>query len=93
MNQRLLFVFIGLFLIATGAGAAEDLKPVGSTLLIDASKLKLASANALVFDARTGQPIYAKGADAVTAIASVTKLMTAMVVLDAQQPMDEMLTM
>ena len=92
MNQRLLFVFIGLFLIATGAGAAEDLKPIGSTLLIDASKLKLASANALVFDAQTGQPIYSKGADAVTAIASVTKLMTAMVVLDAQQPMDEMLT-
>ncbi len=92
INQRLLFVFVGLFLIATGAGAAEDLKPVGSTLLIDASKLKLASANALVFDAQTGQPIYAKGADAVTAIASVTKLMTAMVVLDAQQRMDEMLT-
>jgi len=92
MNQRLLFVFVGLLLIATGAGASEDLKPIGSTLLIDANKLKLASANALVFDAQTGQPIYAKGADAVTAIASVTKLMTAMVVLDAQQPMDEMLT-
>jgi len=64
--------------MASGAGAAEDLKPIGSTLLIDASKLKLASANALVFDTQTGQPIYAKGADAVTAIASVTKLMTAM---------------
>ena len=84
MNSRLLIVLIGLFLIATGAGAAEDLKPIGSTLLIDASKLKLASANALVFDAQTGQPIYSKDADAVTAIASVTKLMTAMVVLDAQ---------
>ena len=78
--------------MATGAGAAEDLKPIGSTLLIDASKLKLASANALIFDAQTGQPIYAKGADAVTAIASVTKLMTAMVVLDAQESMDEALT-
>jgi D-alanyl-D-alanine endopeptidase (penicillin-binding protein 7) len=92
MKSRLLFVFIGLFLIATGSGAADNLQPVGSTPPIDASKLKLASANALVFDAQTGQPIYAKGADAVTAIASVTKLMTAMVVLDAQQPMDEALT-
>jgi D-alanyl-D-alanine endopeptidase (penicillin-binding protein 7) len=92
MNSRLLIVLIGLFLIATGAGAAEDLKPIGSTLLIDASKLKLASANALIFDAQTGQPIYSKDADAVTAIASVTKLMTAMVMLDAQQPMDEALT-
>jgi D-alanyl-D-alanine endopeptidase (penicillin-binding protein 7) len=44
------------------------------------------------FAPRRGQPIYSKGADAVTAIASVTKLMTAMVVLDAQQPMDEALT-
>src|SRR6476620_5074066 len=86
MNLRLPIVFIGLLLIASGAGAAEDLKPIGSTLLIDASKLKLASANALVFDTQTGQPIYAKGA------AAVTKLITAMVVLDAQQPMDEELT-
>jgi serine-type D-Ala-D-Ala endopeptidase (penicillin-binding protein 7) len=92
MKSRLPIVFICLFLIAPGAGAADDLKPIGSTLLIDASKLKLASANALVFDAQTGQPIYAKGADAVTAIASVTKLMSAMVVLDAQQPMDDELT-
>jgi D-alanyl-D-alanine endopeptidase (penicillin-binding protein 7) len=92
MKATLLLVFIGLFLVAASAGAAEDLKPIGSTLLIDASKLKLASANALVLDAQAGQPIYAKGADEVTAIASVTKLMTAMVVLDAQQPMDEALT-
>lgn len=92
MNLRLSIVFIGLFLIAMGAGAADDLPPIGSTLLVDASKLKLASANALVFDAQSGQPIYAKDADAVTAIASVTKLMTAMVALDAAQPMDEALT-
>jgi D-alanyl-D-alanine endopeptidase (penicillin-binding protein 7) len=56
---------------------------------LDASKLKLASANVLVLDAKAGEPIYAKGADTVTPIASVTKLMTAMVVLDAQQPLDE----
>jgi D-alanyl-D-alanine endopeptidase (penicillin-binding protein 7) len=55
----------------------------------DVGKLKLASANALVLDAKAGQPIYAKGADAVTPIASVTKLMTAMVVLDAGQSLDE----
>jgi D-alanyl-D-alanine endopeptidase (penicillin-binding protein 7) len=56
---------------------------------LDASKLRLASANVLVLDAKAGEPIYAKGADTVTPIASVTKLMTAMVVLDAQQPLDE----
>ena len=59
---------------------------------LDGSKLKLASANALVYDANAGQAIYAKGADTVTPIASVTKLMTAMVVLDAAQPLDETIT-
>ena len=49
------------------------------------------SANAVVLDARDGQSIYAKAADEVTPIASLTKLMTAMVVLDAHQPCDEAL--
>ena len=56
---------------------------------LDAAKLRLASANAIVVDAADGTPLYAKAADEVTPIASVTKLMTAMVVLDSQQPMDE----
>jgi serine-type D-Ala-D-Ala endopeptidase (penicillin-binding protein 7) len=72
---------------ATAGGAAAD--AAGQTLTLDGSKLKLLSANALVLDATAGTPIYAKGADEVTPIASVTKLMTAMVVLDAAQPMDE----
>ncbi len=55
----------------------------------DVTKLKLASSNVLVLDATAGLPIYSKAADTVTPIASVTKLMTAMVVLDAAQPMDE----
>ena len=43
-------------------------------------------------DQSTGEIIYAKNIDKLTPIASVTKLMTAMVVLDAQLPMDELLT-
>lgn len=58
-------------------------------MLLDGSKLKLASTNVLVLDANADHAIYAKGADAVTPIASVTKLMSAMVVLDAAQPLDE----
>ncbi len=57
----------------------------------DPAKLKLSSANVLVLDATGGNSIYAKAADNITPIASVTKLMTAMVVLDGQQPMEEML--
>jgi D-alanyl-D-alanine endopeptidase (penicillin-binding protein 7) len=49
----------------------------------------LKSSGALVLDAVTGQTLYAKNADEVTPIASITKLMTAMVVLDAKLPLDE----
>ena len=92
MNARFTFVFTGLIGLAFAAAAAAEPLPTGasaSNLTRDVSKLRLASANALVFDANTGQPIYAKGADTITPIASVTKLMTAMVVLDADQGLDE----
>jgi D-alanyl-D-alanine endopeptidase (penicillin-binding protein 7) len=59
----------------------------------DPSKLHLASGSALLIDLNTNQELYSSHADRVVPIASVTKLMTAMVVLDAKLPMDEMLTM
>ena len=49
----------------------------------------LQSTGALVLDPATGQTIYSKNADHVGPIASITKLMTAMVVLDARLAMDE----
>lgn len=52
--------------------------------------LQLASSKALVIDQETGEVLYGKSSDLPTPIASVTKLMTAMVVLDAGQPMDEL---
>jgi serine-type D-Ala-D-Ala endopeptidase (penicillin-binding protein 7) len=55
----------------------------------DPGKLKLASANAIVIDAADGTPVYSKAADEVTPIASLTKLMTAMVTLDAGLSLDE----
>lgn len=53
--------------------------------------LRLASAKALVLNQLTGEIVYAKNTDLSTPIASVTKLMTAMVMLDAHLAMDEML--
>jgi D-alanyl-D-alanine endopeptidase (penicillin-binding protein 7) len=46
---------------------------------------------ALVVDANTSEDLLVKNADQVVPIASITKLMTAMVVLDAKPPMGEML--
>ena len=50
---------------------------------------KLHSSIALIYDQQTQRPLYTKNSDAQTPIASITKLMTAMVVLDAQLPLDE----
>jgi D-alanyl-D-alanine endopeptidase (penicillin-binding protein 7) len=49
----------------------------------------LLSHAAVIIDQSTGELLYAKKPDSVAPIASITKLMTAIVVLTAQQPMDE----
>jgi len=56
------------------------------------AKLSLRSASALVLDQATGQALIEKQAGAVQPIASLTKLMTAMVLLDARLDPQEMLT-
>ncbi len=49
------------------------------------------SKSVLVVENETGKVLLEKNADAVVPIASLTKLMTAMVVLDANQDMDELI--
>ena len=53
---------------------------------------KLQSAIALIYDEQGKRPLYTKNAENIAPIASITKLMTAMVVLDAKLPMDEKIT-
>ncbi len=52
----------------------------------------LLSHAALVYDQTSGRLLYAKNADMVTPIASITKLMTAMVVFDAKLAPEEAIT-
>jgi serine-type D-Ala-D-Ala endopeptidase (penicillin-binding protein 7) len=54
-----------------------------------ASEPRLKSAMALVVDQDTDEVLYEKNATHVSSIASITKLMTAMVTIDAQLPLDE----
>jgi D-alanyl-D-alanine endopeptidase (penicillin-binding protein 7) len=63
---------------ADAAGSAHEVRPP-----------KLKSAMALVVDQDTDEILYEKNSDRVSSIASITKLMTAMVTLDAQLPLDE----
>jgi serine-type D-Ala-D-Ala endopeptidase (penicillin-binding protein 7) len=97
---RILAVFVAAAL-STGAVAADKpTKPrvtkVSNTVAKPASVLDftaegpiLKSSGALVLDPATGQTLYSKNADEVTPIASITKVMTAMVVLDAKLALDE----
>ena len=54
-------------------------------------KQELAAGSALLIDLKTGQELYSSNPDLRLPVASVTKLMTAMVVLDAKLPLDERL--
>jgi len=66
---------------------AELIKRVGNP-----SDLRLRSHVAMVYDERDGEVIFERSADREMPIASITKLMTAMVVIDANLNMDELIT-
>ena len=62
---------------------------VGFAQAQDVRKIALRSSSALVQDAATGEVVFGKNPEAVVPIASITKLMTAMVILDAGLDLDE----
>ena len=80
-----------------GAAAAS---PAGPTLSVARAAglhrtpdpLRLSSSAALLVDQDTGEVLVRKNDQAVLPIASLTKLMTTLLVLEAHQPMDEVLT-
>jgi serine-type D-Ala-D-Ala endopeptidase (penicillin-binding protein 7) len=84
MNRSLTIVLMGLIVyVAAGAANAQP------AFAHDPAKLRLASSNVVVVDESAHRPVFSKGADEVTPIASLTKLMTAIVTLDARLPIDE----
>jgi serine-type D-Ala-D-Ala endopeptidase (penicillin-binding protein 7) len=83
-----------------GAQAAQAAAPKACTVhhrhhrrapLVSADDPGLRSASALVLDQTDSSVWYSRRADVAAPIASITKLMTALVVADAHQPMDEVL--
>ncbi len=71
------------------AESAEYIKAEQLLRHLDPRKLRLHSTTALVMDAREGVMLYGRDTDKQMPIASLTKLMTAMVVLDADLSFDE----
>jgi D-alanyl-D-alanine endopeptidase (penicillin-binding protein 7) len=95
MNQGLrTTAFAGLLLAATAAQAADPsgawvpvhLKYAGRAALAEPP---LRSSAALVLDATNSSVLYSRRSDVALPIASITKLMTALVVMEAGQPLDE----
>ncbi|HSB48750.1 MAG TPA: serine hydrolase, partial [Burkholderiales bacterium] len=93
MIGRLLVAAVGCVLAAQAMAAQQAaieqrLRPGAS---VRGGGLNLKSNSALVLD-QTGQRVlYAKNVDWVVPIASITKLMTALVVLDSGLPLDELI--
>ncbi|OYZ58213.1 MAG: D-alanyl-D-alanine carboxypeptidase [Hydrogenophilales bacterium 16-61-112] len=71
--------------------ASVSVKPAESVYLT--AMPELSAQSVLVFDQASGQPLLAKNASMQTPIASITKLMTAMLVLNAGLPMEESITL
>jgi D-alanyl-D-alanine endopeptidase (penicillin-binding protein 7) len=87
-----------LFLTLLLAPALTLAAPAGTGLAVEPAKpavhlgkLDVRSSSVIVLDAVDSSVLYAKQAQSPLPIASITKLMTALVVLDAGQPMDEMI--
>ncbi|MFJ3460921.1 D-alanyl-D-alanine endopeptidase [Achromobacter spanius] len=75
--------------VAAAAAASAAMPPPAASARAEAAALR--SSTAYVQDLETSTVIFAKNENVVRPIASISKLMTAVVVVDANLPMDEML--
>ena len=85
---RVSLLSLTLLLAVPFAPQAIAKTPVAATAL----QPEIASGSAMIVDLASKKIIYQSQPDLVRPIASITKVMTAMVVLDAHLPLDEMLT-
>src|SRR3954463_9472199 len=87
MSRTVAFVLSAL--LACGVASAASTRAKAIAKAEEGPGLK--SAVALITDAKSGEVLYERKPTQVAPIASITKLMTALVVLDAQQPLDEVI--
>ncbi len=94
LSMRHLLICAGLSLGLASAGypGHTEARSRADNAAPAAQKLSLHSAAAIIQDEETGEILYVKNASTVAPIASITKLMTAMVVLDAGLDLNETIT-
>jgi serine-type D-Ala-D-Ala endopeptidase (penicillin-binding protein 7) len=82
-----------IVLLACGVAAeAEESSGGGPGKRVPTHSPQLKSNSVLVLDAETSDVLYSRQAERAAPIASITKLMTAIVLLEGGQPLDEMIT-
>lgn len=91
MPVKIRVLVLTLLALQAGAGFAPRVLASDNAAAVHATQPELASGSAMVVDMQTHKVMYARNPDEVVPIASITKLMTAMVTLDAHLPLDEML--
>ena len=96
MTRLLAAFFLAILPLGVAAGdkpsksrTAKVTARVAAADLTRDGQPNIQSSGVLVYDPSTGQTLFSKNAEQVGPIASITKVMTAMVVLDAKLPMEE----
>lgn len=91
-NLKRLILALALVCAAAGPAWGDNARARGLLDHVATPHLNLKSSSVLVLDQKEGRMLYGKNTEAVVPIASITKLMTAMVVLDAELPLGDRLT-
>ncbi|EHD20953.1 MULTISPECIES: D-alanyl-D-alanine endopeptidase [Brenneria] len=91
MNKKFKLSWFGMLLLSTNMLVIPPVMAQSPARAAVAAHQEIASGSAMVVDLRDNRVLYSSNPDVVVPIASVTKLMTALVVLDANQPLDEVL--
>jgi D-alanyl-D-alanine endopeptidase (penicillin-binding protein 7) len=88
--RNFLVLTLGFLAIGPVVAAGNQATAAGyASSSAESSEPDLKSLSVMVYDQYTGEALYAKNANMQTPIASITKLMTAIVTLDAKLPLDE----
>jgi len=91
-SMRITFLSLFCLLFVSLASAEAPTNQLALNEKNDAGKIQLASVKATILDIDSGATLFRKNADWVVPIASVSKVMTAMVVLDSGASLKEMIT-
>ncbi|UVO09920.1 D-alanyl-D-alanine endopeptidase [Pectobacterium polonicum] len=92
MTKNFKLSLFGLLVLSTHVAMLPQAVAKAPTYSAGTAHQEIASGSAMVVDLSDNHILYSSNPDVVVPIASVTKLMTALVVLDANLPLDEIIS-